>query len=101
MILFVSWKLSLLLISRATIALVDIQITLLRAAHGFLRAVDWYKPWMVKILSTIYLATIALVDIQIPLLRAYKPWMVKILSTIYRLHKASKSAHSFESYYFV
>ena len=40
---------------KSHMALVDIQIPLLRAAHGFPRAVDWYKPWMVKILSTIYL----------------------------------------------
>ena len=81
MILFVFLETFAFLISRATIALVDIQIPLLRPPYGFPRAVDWYKPWMHgKIPFTIYLYFHEL---------AFRP------------HKASESAHSYEYYYFV
>ena len=74
------WKLSLFLISRATIALVDIQIPLFRAPHGFPLAVDWCKPWMVKF----FLLSICIFH-----------------ELAFRLHKTSESARSSESYYFV
>ena len=69
-----SWKRSLFLISRATMALVDIQIPLLRAPHGFPQAVDWYKPWMVKF----FLLSICIFH-----------------ELAFRPHKTSESAHSF------
>ena len=75
-----SWKLSLFLISRATIALDDIQIPFFRAPHGFPLAVDWCKPWMVKF----FLLSICIFH-----------------ELAFRLHKTSESARSSESYYFV